>query len=326
MTDGNAKSLLVSIITPCWNAERFITECYESICAQSYESWEWIVSDDGSTDRSVEVLKKIAEADPRVRVIEPAKASLPARMRNAAMAVAEGDLFAFLDVDDLFAEGRLKHGVEYLGEHHEVDLVYSWVEEFWEEPGRPPIFWPRIELPDDPLKLLLRKGTFICTSSVMFRRKIYDELGGMSEDPRLRVADDLEFLIAAADHHRFGRVEGRLAKYRVHGSGISREDTFIWNEGLKSELEKNGILSGKYGGYYLSNFYFKRAEKHLGEPEARVRSDFLRAILHDPTYVRRWVGGLSLLMPRKLLIKIYHRLKRSQATIEKDSAFPDGSA
>src|SRR5687768_11758936 len=98
------ESPLLSVVIPVYNVERYIADCLESLLAQSYLSFEAILVDDGSTDRSVAIAERYAAEDPRLRFVHQANAGLGAA-RNRGVAAARGTYLTFLDPDDLLVPG-----------------------------------------------------------------------------------------------------------------------------------------------------------------------------------------------------------------------------
>src|SRR6266487_2699709 len=97
---------LVSVIIPTFNREAYLREAIESVFAQTYSNWELIVADDGSTDGTRAYLASVT--DRRTHVIELEHCGTPARLRNTALARAQGTYVAFLDSDDLWAPEKLE--------------------------------------------------------------------------------------------------------------------------------------------------------------------------------------------------------------------------
>ena len=97
---------MISIVTPVYNAEKYIRECIESIQKQDYPDWEWILVDDGSTDDSCSIVRSYADLDKRIRLIQQDNAG-PAAARNRALELVQGDYVTFLDSDDWMEEGAL---------------------------------------------------------------------------------------------------------------------------------------------------------------------------------------------------------------------------
>lgn len=108
---------LVSIIMPAFNAERFIDEAVKSVQAQSYTSWELLIVDDCSTDRTFAHARLLADADARVRCTRLERNSGAAMARNRAMEMARGQYMAFLDADDLWHPDKLTRQLEFMSSH-----------------------------------------------------------------------------------------------------------------------------------------------------------------------------------------------------------------
>ena len=113
---------LVSIITPCYNSEKFISETIRSVLDQSYDNWEWWIVDDNSSDRSVEIIKNFG--DERIHLIESNKNKGAAMARNAGLKNASGRFITFIDSDDLWLPGFLQKSVDFLLNNNE-ELVYA---------------------------------------------------------------------------------------------------------------------------------------------------------------------------------------------------------
>ncbi len=107
MIDG-----LVSVIMPSWNTEQYIAESIESVLKQTYKKLELIIVDDGSTDKSEDVILKYN--DPRIRYIRNKENSGAAKSRNIALKHAKGEWIAFLDSDDLWNESKLEKQLSFM--------------------------------------------------------------------------------------------------------------------------------------------------------------------------------------------------------------------
>ncbi len=105
---------LVSIITPMYNAEKYIESTIESVRKQTYKNWEMIIVDDCSTDKSPEIVKKNAAEDTRIRYFRNPENSGVANTRNHAMKQATGRYLAFLDSDDLWDEDKLEKQLVFM--------------------------------------------------------------------------------------------------------------------------------------------------------------------------------------------------------------------
>lgn len=115
---------LVSIIMPCYNAERYIAQSIESVLAQSYQNWELIITDDASTDKSVEIISKYSKNDDRISVMVPDEHQGIARTRNMSISRARGRFMAFLDNDDLWKPEKLEKQIKFMLEK-EIGFSYT---------------------------------------------------------------------------------------------------------------------------------------------------------------------------------------------------------
>lgn len=113
---------LVSVIMPAYNLEKYILESIQSVQRQTYSNWELIIVNDGSTDKTAEKVKSVAEADGRIMIISQTNAGAAAA-RNAGLNAAAGHYIAFLDGDDLWDENFLKELMS-VKETSQADMVY----------------------------------------------------------------------------------------------------------------------------------------------------------------------------------------------------------
>jgi glycosyltransferase involved in cell wall biosynthesis len=113
----------VSVIVPAYNAEKTILETIQSIQAQTFSDFELIVINDGSSDRTVELLSKIN--DPRLKVFSYENGGLPVA-RNRGIQRATGEFITFIDADDLWKPQKLEAQLKALHEYPEAGVAYSW--------------------------------------------------------------------------------------------------------------------------------------------------------------------------------------------------------
>jgi glycosyltransferase involved in cell wall biosynthesis len=105
---------LVSIITPLFNAEKFIAQTLESVLSQTYSNWEHIIVDDASLDTSTELVEQQALQDNRIHLIKLPENKGAAFCRNHATEIATGDYIAFLDSDDLWHPNKLERQIDFM--------------------------------------------------------------------------------------------------------------------------------------------------------------------------------------------------------------------
>lgn len=105
---------LVSIIMPSYNAERFISDSIYGILSQSFQYWELLISDDCSTDKTIEIVEKFANQDNRIKLLKASKNGGAAVARNSAIAIAKGRFLAFCDSDDVWDSKKLEVQIEFM--------------------------------------------------------------------------------------------------------------------------------------------------------------------------------------------------------------------
>ena len=102
---------LVSIITPNFNAAKFISQTINSVLNQTYENWEMLIVDDCSTDNSIEIIEKFASKDTRIKLFKLKHNSGPAICRNKGIEMASGSFMTFIDADDLWKPEFIKTSI-----------------------------------------------------------------------------------------------------------------------------------------------------------------------------------------------------------------------
>lgn len=225
-----ADTPLVSIITPVYNAERYIARCVESVRAQTFANWEQLIVDDGSTDATANVVARFGDA--RIRYFKLPHRGLThlAETYNHALAHARGALVAVLEGDDFWPTHKLTEQVQVF---EEPDVMLSWgravtVDEaghhlgWWRQPsqGTPAGRMPLATL----FKLLTRKNPLTPAATVMVRRAALESIGGFHQPAGTLFVDLPTWLQLAA------RVDGSaiylrrcLACYRVHQQQTSHQ-------------------------------------------------------------------------------------------------------
>lgn len=105
---------MVSIITPAYNAEKFIEETIASVISQTFSNWELLIINDGSTDKTQEIVERICKADQRIELFSNLEPKGPAIARNIAIKKARGEYIAFLDADDIWKPHKLETQIAVL--------------------------------------------------------------------------------------------------------------------------------------------------------------------------------------------------------------------
>lgn len=121
---------LISVVTPCYNAEKYIGKTIESVINQTYQNWEMLVIDDCSTDNSANIVKDYERDDSRIRYIKmPKPSGSPAYPRNVGINESKGEYVAFLDSDDLWLPHKLQSQLDFICKTG-ASFVYSYCSRF----------------------------------------------------------------------------------------------------------------------------------------------------------------------------------------------------
>jgi glycosyltransferase involved in cell wall biosynthesis len=210
---------LISVILPAHNAERFIGAALASVLAQTHRQIEVVVVDDGSTDRTAEMVAAVARVDSRVRLLRATNSGVSAA-RNLAIAEAKGRVVATIDADDLWHPDKLSLQLARLREASpRVGLVYCWSSGIDENGMVIAPDWTRSQAAGYILPLII-SYSFIGNGSVpLMRRDCLEAAGGY--DPELRFGEDWKLYIAMAEACEFAVVPAYLTGYRLHGNNAS---------------------------------------------------------------------------------------------------------
>lgn len=219
---------LVSVVMPAFNPGPHLREALGSVLSQTYESWDCVVVDDGST----EDLSWVLGLDARIRLIRQDNRGLPSARNTGALATS-GQLVAFLDADDLWLPDKL--GVQVKAMRDGAVLSATAFYRFDEE-RRFSGWHPRANSLDE-----LLRGNSICASSTMVDRLAFERLGMFDE--RLRSAEDWDMWLRLV---RYGgpvaAVSEPLVGYRVHSGQMSNKTRKMWMWSLRVLAKQRGPL------------------------------------------------------------------------------------
>jgi glycosyltransferase involved in cell wall biosynthesis len=162
----------ISIIVPCYNQEEYLAETLDSVLAQTYQDWECVIVNDGSTDHSEDIARSYCAKDSRFKHLQKENGGLSSA-RNAGIHISTGIYILPLDADDLIHPDYTNEAVQLLDENEGLKLVYANVEFFGSETG----LWG---LPGYSIDLLALRNIIYC--SAVYRRSDYEKTNGYSEE------------------------------------------------------------------------------------------------------------------------------------------------
>ena len=212
---------LVSTVIPTFNRRALIERAVDSALAQSYGRQEIIVVDDGSTDGTAELLER--RYGGRVRCVARANGGV-SKARNTGMALARGELIALLDSDDEWDPTKLEKQVRFLQSRPDFGMVLTDVRRVDRQRRTIDVFHRRDVIPADGDVLLdVLRNPALVPASAMFRRDVFERLGGFDES--LRTAEDLDFHLRAAAAFKIGVIEECLTIAMRGHDGLSNAAT-----------------------------------------------------------------------------------------------------
>lgn len=321
---------LVSVIIPTYNRADLVREAIQSVLDQTYQNFEIIVVDDGSTDGTEQVLAPYK--DRIIYIYQENQGGAAAR--NTGIKVAKGEYIAFLDSDDLWFPQKLEKQVEILDKNQDISVVYSNIIKIDENNkiiGR--------GSKDNRFlsgyifrEVLLRKAACAFLQTLLVRKICFEEIGYFDE--KLKKAHDRDMILRLAQKYKMYGIKEPLAKFRIHnltprlatiGAGVIEHYDF---RVLDKLFSRNGInLNERLKKRIISNCYLKAGLGYLRKENnyAAARNRFWLSIYNNPCQLKTYMYFLATLMGksafkvlnqiRKLVIgapNYFHKLRHEQ--------------
>jgi glycosyltransferase involved in cell wall biosynthesis len=211
---------LVSVMMPAYNAEQYIGPAIESVLAQSYPDWELLIVNDGSTDRTADIVTQFT--DPRIKVSHQANGG-EAAARNLALEQMQGEFVAFLDADDVYLTHHLEGTVDYLQTHPDRHGVYTDGYYCDQEETRLQTLSSRRRGPFDGgvfEALVYGSDVFGPPVCVVLCRHIITQYD-LKFDADITIGPDWVFFMQYANAAKFGYVSQHTCLYRLHRANIT---------------------------------------------------------------------------------------------------------
>jgi glycosyltransferase involved in cell wall biosynthesis len=255
----------VSVIIPTYNRAHYIQKALDSVMAQTYQDFEVIVIDDGSTDNTREVVKQYGE---KVRYFYQENTGIPGA-RNAGIRNSAGDYIAFLDSDDYWVKEKLERQMALFSEHPEYGMVASCCASIeqdgsFREKNRPgKSGWI--------LEDIFQKN-FIRTSSAIVKRECLEKIGLFDEE--LQQCQEYDLWMHIAVYYPIGFINESLSVYVDNPHGISTESLtgrLFRLKALEKEYLRKRIPEKMYKKriaamcLHIGRHYVKKGENQKGE-------------------------------------------------------------
>ncbi len=251
-------SMTVSVVMPMYNCEAFVEESIRSVLQQTYQDWELIIVDDGSSDRSVAAAEKCIKDESRIKLYRLERNSGAAAARNHAIALAQGEYIAFLDSDDLWAPDKLEQQIAFMQRNSSLlsFTSYQWIN----ETGK--VRNSTVQVPEYVVyEQLLRQNIIGCLTAIYDSSKI----GKFYFDTSLGKHEDYQYWleILKVIPHADG-LDIPLAYYRIRPDSLSSNKVtaarYVWK--ILREYQKIPLPRAMY---YFSTYVAKNVIKYYSK-------------------------------------------------------------
>lgn len=253
----------ITVIMPVYNGERYIREAIESILNQTFTDFEFLILNDGSTDRSVEIIESYS--DSRIRLIHNEKNLKLIATLNIGIMFARGEYLARMDCDDVSLPQRLEKQVEFLDNHPDVGIVgtgFQLIDSFGRTLGVPVRFPSEHKV----LQWALYFYSPIVHPSVMMRKEVILAAAGYS--PKYLHAEDYDLWYRLSQMIRLANLKDTLLYLRKHETSVTNTylEQHLKNAAKVSQLMIKESLNEEISTELIEKL---RAEKHRTIEDAK---------------------------------------------------------
>jgi glycosyltransferase involved in cell wall biosynthesis len=309
---------LVSIISPAYNHEKYIADCIKSVQAQTYQNWEMIIIDDGSTDSTFYIAASYATEDHRIKVFNQKNIGIfrLAESYNLALSKCSGKYVAILECDDLWLPGKLEKQVKLL--ENNTDYVLSWGKANIssadlshtysvspDDESDPDLYFNRP--PGKFLERLMKSG--IPALTIVIRKEVLAETGGFLQGHGLPLVD-MPTLVELVMKGEFGYINEPLGHWRISPVQVTKTYTADMTTGFYSLFietlnkypeicERYGLSRKKIDDYFMNRLVisYSRAGRYklIRKDFKGARKDYVKSIFNfgfrQPLWKLRSITG-----------------------------------
>lgn len=201
---------------PVYNGDKYLRQAIKSILHQTFTDFEFLIINDGSTDKSADIIKSFT--DPRIRLLENSRNLGLIRSLNMGIDAAHGEYVARMDCDDISTTDRLTKQVAFMDAHHDVGVCGSWYKSIGERRSitmKPP-------LDDHEIRFFLAINTPFAHPSVILRKSLLQRYD-LRYNSEFTHAEDFELWVRLSAHTKLANIPDVLLLYRNHKKQISRQ-------------------------------------------------------------------------------------------------------
>lgn len=216
-TSMSVKTPKISVLMSAYNSEKYVAEAIESILNQTFKDFEFIIVNDGSTDKTAEIIAQYAKSDKRIKFIDNKNNAGIVAALNQGLDFCNGEYVARMDSDDISLPERFAKQLKYMDGHPECGALGAWAEKFGPSVKRNDGFRYRLKL-----KLLdfIIYGDCVVNPTAMVRRSILID-NNIKYEPEYKYAEDYAFWIEVSKIAEIHNLPEVLLKYRWHNNNVS---------------------------------------------------------------------------------------------------------
>ena len=214
---------------PVYNGATYLNEAIDSILNQTYNDFEFLIIDDGSTDGSVKIIKSYD--DNRIRLVENRNNLGQSETLNKGLSLAKGKYIARMDQDDISMPERLKKQFEFMENNSDIDVCGSWLQLMGKHDGI-----VELETDSERIKINLLTNQNLAHPAVMIRKSTLVKYE-LNYNPTFTIGNDYDLWVRMFDYCSFANLPEPLLKFRMHDNQYSK---IMWEQ---NEVETNRILT-----------------------------------------------------------------------------------
>ncbi len=258
---------LITIIMNCYNGEKYLKECIESVIDQTYHNWEIIFWDNQSTDNSKNIC--LSFNDKRIKYYYSKTHTDLYEARNLAISKAKGDFIGFLDTDDLWNKNKLAKQIVFFKDKKVGLICSNFI--FLNEMNNKEKIWHKSKIRSGYVLDDLLKEYFIGLPTVIIRKKSLEQMNYIF-NPKYNIIGDFDLFVRIAQNWQVKYIDSPLATYRWHGKNIAFNETDReiielknWLESMKIEkkiITNKNLVFVKNKLNYLISKEFLRNKKY----------------------------------------------------------------
>lgn len=273
----------VSIFIPVYNGEKYLSETIQSILSQTFQDFEIIIADDGSSDSTLKIAGEYEKRDRRIRILSlPHGGEVAARNEAIKCTNPSSKYLLNHDSDDISLPNKLERLIEYLDTHSEIAIVGCFAEYFDDSgnsKGNPHVEWK-----PEMIRETFGQVNSIINSAALIRRRVFDSIGNYREE--YRSVDDYDFFARALlAGFQLANIPEVLHKIRLHTESIGSTKADL-QERLAKKIKHNYVQ-------HLNKSAGPAVTKHSGERSSKSQS---LSILHTVEFYHPHIGGSEIVV------------------------------